>query len=320
MKAEVVVGGRTVRVDLSAGFDISIGVDPHSERQVRAFSLPPARSVAFEAGGGEGPRYVGDTRRGGSVNCEVLTLCPHGNGTHTECVGHLTKERIAVPAAVHEPLVPATLLTVEVDTFARSGDGYPGPHEPDERVVSRAALERALGALGGPSPGFVRALVLRTAPNPPEKRWFDYSGTWPPYLSAEAARWVAELGVEHLLVDLPSLDREHDGGGLSNHRCFWGLSADGHLAPPEARGKTVTELVYVDDVILDGLYLVNLQLPSLFLDAAPSRPLLFPVDVGGAALAPPPGWAPPGRRRSRERAEPAAARRRARARGPSFGR
>ncbi len=325
MKAEVVVNGRTVKVDLSIGFDISIGVDPHSERQVRAFSLPPARSVAFEVGDDAGVRYVCDTRRGGSVNCEVLTLCPHGNGTHTECVGHLTQERIAVPAALLEPLLPATLLTVELDTFGRSGESYPGPHAPEERVVSRAALARALGALGRLPAGFGRALVLRTAPNPPEKRWFDYSGTWPPYLSAEATAWIAELGVEHLVVDLPSLDREHDGGGLTNHRLFWGLAPGEGRAPPWSRGKTVTELAYVDDAIPDGLYLVNLQLPALFLDAAPSRPLLFPVDVGGPAAlrdALGPARRPPARRLRADRSQAGPtplARRRGGARGAATG-
>ncbi len=40
--------------------------------------------------------FLGDTRSGGSCNAEVLTLTPHCNGTHTECIGHITDERITL--------------------------------------------------------------------------------------------------------------------------------------------------------------------------------------------------------------------------------
>jgi len=37
---------------------------------------------------------------------------------------------------------------------------------------------------------------------------------------------------------------------------------------------TITEMVFVDDSIADGLYLLNLQVASLRNDAAPSRPVI----------------------------------------------
>ena len=39
----------------------------------------------------------------------------------------------------------------------------------------------------------------------------------------------------------------------------------------------VTELAYVPDSVADGLYLLDLQVPAFGADAAPSRPVLYPL-------------------------------------------
>ena len=52
------------------------------------------------------------------------------------------------------------------------------------------------------------------------------------------------------LVDLPSVDREVDGGRLEAHHAFWGL-------PDNPRHHcTITELVYVPSNAPDGMYLL----------------------------------------------------------------
>jgi kynurenine formamidase len=91
-------------------------------------------------------------------------------------------------------------------------------------------------------------------------------------LHHEAAKYLVERGVQHLLLDLPSVDREEDGGQLLAHRAFWQY--------PEAVRKhcTITELIYVPNEIKDGFYLLNLQTASFDLDVSPSRPVLFLVD------------------------------------------
>ena len=37
-------------------------------------------------------------------------------------------------------------------------------------------------------------------------------------------------------------------------------------------------MIYVDEKIEDGKYLLNLQIPSFVSDAAPSRPLIFKLN------------------------------------------
>ena len=75
--------------------------------------------------------------------------------------------------------------------------------------------------------------------------------------------------INHLLTDLPSVDREEDGGKLLAHKAFWKYPED------IRRSATITELVYVPDVVTDGLYLLNVQITSLEVDASPSKPVIY---------------------------------------------
>ena len=82
--------GRRLRVDFSKPASIAIPLD-FAGPQPSCFGAPRAAGPPARAGD-----FVGDTRAGGSCNCEILTLAPHCNGTHTECVGHVTLDRVAV--------------------------------------------------------------------------------------------------------------------------------------------------------------------------------------------------------------------------------
>jgi arylformamidase len=153
------------------------------------------------------------------------------------------------------PLIPATLISIAL--CKKRGDW----------VVEKKNLEKILKKANS---NFLEALVVRTLPNPPSKKRKNYSGTNPPYFSPDAVRFLNQLGVKHLLIDLPSLDKENDPH-LTSHRIFWNLK--GKNASP----KTITEMIYVENKIVDGIYFLNLQIPNFFLDAAPSRPILFRV-------------------------------------------
>ena len=123
--------------------------------------------------------------------------------------------------------------------------------------------------------------MIRTLPNTPDKRVRDYTGQTPPYLTQEAAQWLVERGIMHLVVDLPSIDRAHDEGRLTAHRIFFGLPpAVTQLAAATRATATVTELAYIPESVADGPYLLELQVPALGGDAVPSRPLLYRLTEG----------------------------------------
>ena len=122
---------------------------------------------------------------------------------------------------------------------------------------------------------------ISTLPNNATKKAIEYGDQHrPPYFSADAMHYLVERGVQHLLVDIPSIDKMHDEGRLTNHHIFWHVPEGTHEATRDTRvNKTVTEMIFVDDEISDGLYLLNLQVPAFCADAAPCRPVVYALSV-----------------------------------------
>ena len=267
MNARFELGGREVRVDLSRPYDLSVELDFQGS-QVRHFGAPRATAQPYSV-----PGFPGAVTRGASCNCDSITLIPHCNGTHTECVGHLTREPLHAQRVVPRGLLPALLVSVKpVQSDQTSESSDPEPHSGD-RVVTRSALQAGWPA---EPPFALRALVIRTLPNEPAKRTRDYTDMTPPYLTREAAGYLVERDIEHLVVDLPSIDRGHDEGRLTAHRLFFGLPPGESALERAARPQcTVTELAYIPDDATDGHYFLQLQVPAINGDAVPSRPLLY---------------------------------------------
>jgi arylformamidase len=262
-------GTGEVRVDLTSPVSLAIELD-FTERQPRHFGAPPATSRPFAV-----PGFSGSVAHGASCNCQTLSLIPHCNGTHTECVGHLTREALDAHRVAPLGFLPAVLVSVEpVDAATSTESTDPAP-QPGDQLITRHALETSWNAaVSGPFEP--RALVIRTLPNTPTKQHQDYSDSKPPYLTREAANLLVERGIEHLVVDLPSIDRSHDEGRLTAHRIFFGLPQGSVTLAQATRARaTVTELAYIPDTAPDGAYLLELQVPALGGDAVPSRPLLY---------------------------------------------
>ncbi len=196
--------------------------------------------------------FVGSVALGGACNHWQIQIAPHGNGTHTECYGHISDNPQATMAnCLKSGLFFAQLITV---TPRQVGDDHVISYEDLEGLISKKPLE---------------ALVMRTLPNVETKFTRDYSGQNPPYLEKGIGDLLRSRGVQHLLVDLPSVDRESDEGRLQVHHEFWGI-------PKEIRRFcTITELIYVNKNIYDGYYLLNLQALNIQLDASPSKPVLY---------------------------------------------
>jgi len=267
LKARIEVGNREVRVELTNPVSLAAALD-FAGPQPRHFGAPAASSRPFSV-----PGFSGSVVTGASCNCQVLSLIPHCNGTHTECVGHLTREPVDAHRVTPVGLIPALLVSVEpIDAAQTPHESTQPPPQPGDRLVTRHALEQHWPQ----APFESRALVIRTLPNQPDKQRRDYSGSTPPYLSGEAAALLVERHIEHLVVDLPSIDRTHDEGRLTAHRLFFGLPPGSTTLAEAARARsTITELAYIPDSLLDGAYLLELQVPALGGDAVPSRPLLY---------------------------------------------
>lgn len=262
--------GRQWRVDAKRAYDLSIPL-AFDAPQPNFFGAAAATGRPLVAGG-----FIGDVREGGSCNCATYSFTPHCNGTHTECVGHLTRDRIGIRDIAVPAHMIARLVTLAPTAANETGEQSDPAARAGDQLITRASL---LSALGNDSLRDASALVVRTAPNPPSKRHRSYMPDQAPaYFSAEFMGSIVAGGVQHFIVDLPSIDRAEDGGRLTAHRIFFGLppgSADASRA--QRAQATVTELAYVDDEIPDGWYVLNLQVAPFVADAAPSRPLLLPL-------------------------------------------
>jgi kynurenine formamidase len=264
---EFEAGGRRWRTRLVNPFDLAIPLRFDGD-QPRFFAESSATAEPLRAGS-----FTGSVGHGASCNCATVTLAPHCHGTHTECVGHVTREPF--PLTDVTPVPPALALLVTVTPRAL-GTVTPGTHAaPADPVIHRDDLAAAAARwLGDPW----TALVVRTLPNDPGKRSRAYDGSPcpAPYFHADAMRWIVARGVVSLVCDLPSLDRADDAGRLEAHRLYWGLPPGATSAALASRPHAlVTELAYVPDAAQDGLYLLDLQVPAFGSDAAPSRPVLY---------------------------------------------
>ena len=227
---------------------IDISITMHSGNQnPNAFGIQAPLFEPFKAGG-----FVGSVALGGSVNCENLFINAHGNGTHTECVGHISKERITINQVLTEFMFLAQVITVTPQ------------HINGNNIVMLSDVEPFINPL-------VEALVIRTLPNTTDKLTAVYSGNNPAYLQPELCTFLRETGVKHLIIDLPSVDREEDGGALEAHHAFWNYPAAPRM------DATITEMAFINDTVLDDMYLLNLQIASLQTDASPSKPILYKI-------------------------------------------
>jgi kynurenine formamidase len=173
---------------------------------------------------------------------------------------------------LRDAFVTATVVSITPERAIDSSDVDSMPFAEDDLVISRKNLERSLGSNRS------RALIVRTLPNDESKLSRQYLKTIPPFFTTDAMEYIVESGIEHLLVDLPSIDRLFDEGRLSNHRVFWNVEQGEFETNENTRlSATITELIYVPDEVADGRYLLNLQIAPFASDATPSRPILFNV-------------------------------------------
>lgn len=263
MKAEIKIENKKYTVDFSRGTDISIPINFNGD-QPNTYGVDRAMSRPYQDG-----HFVGDTRKGGPCNFETYSFTPHCNGTHTECIGHITNERIDVLTSLDEEMIPATLISI---TPKSTDESYIPNLNTDDLVITKEDLESQLKDI---DINFLRGLIIRTLPNSSSKKNRDYMKQSPPFFSIEAMQYIVSLGVGHLLVDTPSVDRLLDEGYLSSHNIFWETEAK--KLNLEASNKTITEMIFISENTKDGSYLLNLQIPAFVSDAAPSRPILYRV-------------------------------------------
>lgn len=235
------------KYDLEKPHDISIPLHADPDNVSAWYVKPPVIEPVVSGD------WIGEVKSGGSVNFRNIFFNPHGHGTHTECVGHISPEFYSINQLLKTFFFKAYVVTVQPEKID------------NDQVITLKNFDQSWINKG------IEAIVIRTLPNEKAKLSRHYSSTNPPYLHHEVALFLRNHGIGHLLIDLPSVDREVDEGKLLAHRAFWNYPEQPRL------NATITELIYVPDEVKDGEYLLNLQIAPFENDASPSKPVLYPL-------------------------------------------
>lgn len=271
MKLKFEINRRDYVIDTSFPEFISIPL-LFNDEQPNTYNVSKATAKAFETGD-----FIGDTRRGGGCNFEEYRLVPHCNGTHTECIGHISLERISVNNILKDSFIASTLISVKPENAFDTCDTYIPEKCEDDFLITRILLSEKLE---NADKDFLNGLIIRTLPNDTEKLSRKYIDYLPPFFSVDAMEYLVKLGVNHLLIDIPSVDRTFDDGKLTTHHIFWGVTPESSNVDINNHSvKTITEMIFVPDKITDGKYLVNIQIPDFRADAAPSRVALYKLNM-----------------------------------------
>jgi hypothetical protein len=59
------------------------------------------------------------------------------------------------------------------------------------------------------------------------------------------------------------------------HKAFWNVKDVNNLNDDARLNCTITEMIFVENEIQDGSYILNLQIASFENDASPSKPILY---------------------------------------------
>lgn len=247
MKSNLQIGKESYKIDLSKPLDISLPLQASTKNPI-AWYLDAPKIEPVKMGD-----WVAKVSQGASVNFNNIEFNPHAHGTHTECVGHISKEFYSI-----NDTLKTFFYTAEVISVTPEQDG-------EDLIISEEQIRKRLE---DKSP---QAIIIRVLPNTVSKKSKKYSNTNWPYLHYKAASFIRKKGIEHLLIDLPSVDKEKDEGKLLAHKAFWNYPKNPRIQ------ATITELIYVPNTIKDGSYILNLMIASFHNDATPSKPILYTI-------------------------------------------
>jgi len=282
MMISIELKSATYQVNMASSWSLAIPVCFNQEnQQPNHFDAKPALSRPMEAGS-----FIGDTKQGGSCNVNELVINPHCNGTHTESIAHICDfsntadmtNHIRPSATIDQltlpPLMPCTVISITPELAIKTKESYSPDFCDNDQIISCSALKQALKHYDNQQ---LTALVIRTLPNAKSKCQQAYNEkNQPTFFSREAILYLNERNVEHLVVDVPSIDRLFDDGLMTCHHLFWQVTEGSHqVSQNSLSGKTITEMAFIADDIADNFYFINIQTPAFLNDAAPSRPVLF---------------------------------------------
>ncbi|MDH5404684.1 MAG: cyclase family protein [Candidatus Heimdallarchaeota archaeon] len=242
IRLKVQIGEETYTLGspISASREVQFNPTPKSSG---AFYLPPFQISTFEVKN----IFVGDILRGGSCNVTIHNYSPH-NLTHLETSLHIVDNGIPVSAIPNKHLNGILYLIDLTKTY-----------DQDDECIKWDDISEQITNLH-PSVTFI---ALKTYSSTLDQ-FHDFSGEDPLFLDPFAAKMIHDLKnnkINGLILDLPSIDKETDGGKLLAHRNFLGLPREGIKSTVE-EFRFIVELAYFEN-LQQGYYYLNITPPKI---------------------------------------------------------
>jgi kynurenine formamidase len=245
---------KTYQIDLTSTVCLAIPYD-YRGSQPNFYDASLGKAVPFQQ-----HNFIGEVKNNKGCNVMIINQNIHCTGTHTECAGHILEKDIYINDVLSPGFVHSELISVTPTNWSETEESYHGNVNDNDMVITKKDLEEKL-------PHSREGLAIRTLPNTKEKLTQKYKASNTAFFTTNAITFLNDLGVKHLVVDLPSIDRTNDNGMLGNHHRYF------EVKPPFK--KTITEFAFIPDSLDDGSYFMVIEIPAMQLDAAPSRPFLF---------------------------------------------
>ena len=255
---KIKIKNKSYIIDLDNGIDISIPFN-FDKKNPQFYDNSSPKVNYYNSNNIE---YALD--KGGNCNVPIVKFNIHCSGTHTESANHIDERAPLINEIKISDFIYSKLISIKPTNYLEN-ERYHCKLEKYDSFITKKILH---DIINNNISSDVGALIIRTLPNDSSKINRNYNLDYHPFFTNDAILYLKDIGIKHIIVDTPSIDRYDDGGKLGNHHLFF------------KNGKTVntiTELVFIPNSCTDGYYFINLEVMNFGLDAAPSRPKLFPI-------------------------------------------
>ena len=261
MKINIEYNEETYEINSSEGIDISIPVKFNEDKNPKFYDISSPKKRYYKSNNIE---Y--NLKKGAGCNVPLINMNVHCSGTHTETANHILENGPYISEIQYINYIPTQLISINpIPCF---NETYHANIDEDDKVITKKQLQQKVDLVNHFK---LQSLIIRTLPNGNSKITKNYNKQNHAFLSNDAITYIKEIGIKHLLIDTPSIDKYDDDGKLWNHKIFFSTE---EKIP---NNNTITELIFIPNNCKDGNYFLNLGIPKFDLDAAPSRPIIFPI-------------------------------------------
>ncbi|MCY3414672.1 MAG: cyclase family protein [Candidatus Heimdallarchaeota archaeon] len=221
---------------LGKGISVSriISINPRSEP--KAFDLPDYSVKSYSRGD-----FIGLISEGASCNVNIHSYIPH-TFTHVESSLHVSEDGISLDL-IPESLFSGIIFLLDLSELDSECIEIEHTSAIFDKKVRRVAIKSKYSV---------------------DKPDINYTNTDPLYISTKVAKLFHTKGIEVLMLDLPSIDRETDKE-LWGHKYFF-----------ENEKRIIIELAYFDK-LNEGYYYYEMTPMKIQTDAISTDIKFYPI-------------------------------------------